>query len=163
MLRDQFRLKREIRRLQSEQACGKFSRAALVSFQEKLAQSIAKRRSREENLPATSIDQSLPIFIIGNGSVSNEDVDQCNYLLDHIDALTKVFNSGIDLQGYLYYGLLDGFEWERGYASKRGLFHVDAKRLTRTPKPIALIFKELIATGTVRPSTLNQFVPERTS
>lgn len=62
MLRDQFRLKREIRRLQSEQAGGKFSRAALVSFQEKLAQSIAKRRSREENLPATSIDQSLPIF-----------------------------------------------------------------------------------------------------
>lgn len=107
-------------------------------------------------------DHSLPVFIIGNGSVSNEDVDQCTYLLDHIDALTKVFNSGIDLRGYLYYGLLDGFEWERGYASKRGLFHVDAKRLTRTPKPVALIFKELIATGTVRLSTLNQFVPERT-
>ena len=62
MLRDQFRLKREIRRLQSEQAGGKLNQAALVSLQEKLAHSIAKRRNREENLPATSIDQSLPIF-----------------------------------------------------------------------------------------------------
>lgn len=62
MLRDQFRLKREIRRLHNAQASEKPNQAALESLQKRLALSIANRCSREENLPETSIDQSLPIF-----------------------------------------------------------------------------------------------------
>eukprot|EP01047_Picozoa_sp_COSAG01_P016527 COSAG01_NODE_850_length_13122_cov_10.883821_6_plen_1286_part_00 len=62
MLRDQFRLKREIQRHKSGQANGKINQATLVTLQEKLAHSIAKRRGRAENLPEIKIDQTLPIF-----------------------------------------------------------------------------------------------------
>ena len=62
MLRDQFRLKREIQRHKSAQASGKINQATLVTLQEKIAHSIAKRRGREENLPEIKIDQTLPIF-----------------------------------------------------------------------------------------------------
>jgi beta-glucosidase len=102
----------------------------------------------------------LPIYILGNGSDSDNVPDQCTYLLNHLDVLNRFLASGMDIRGYVYYSLLDGFEWERGYSSRRGLFHVDPERLTRTPKPVALIYKELIASGAVRSSTLDQFCPE---
>ena len=62
MLRDQFRLKRELQRLRSAKLADKDNQAALESLREKLDRSIAKRRSREENLPETNIDSTLPIF-----------------------------------------------------------------------------------------------------
>ena len=62
MLRDQFRLKRELQRLRNAKLADKDTQVVLESLRERLDRSIAKRRSREENLPKTNIDPTLPIF-----------------------------------------------------------------------------------------------------
>ncbi|MFP6583228.1 MAG: family 1 glycosylhydrolase [Candidatus Hydrogenedentota bacterium] len=114
-----------------------------------------------EKLLHTFRNYSIPFYILGNGSDSDDDAEQCGYLLNHLQEVSQMLKRKIDIRGYFYYGLLDGFEWERGYTSRRGLFHVDPERLTRTPKPVALMLKELIATGAVRTSTMQQFCPDR--
>ena len=42
---------------------------------------------------------------------------------------------GIPISGYLYWSLLDNFEWQRGYSMTFGLVEVDRKTQRRTAKP----------------------------
>jgi beta-glucosidase len=46
-------------------------------------------------------------------------------------------DDGIDVRSYLYWTLLDNFEWSLGYRPKFGLVSVDRKTLARTRKPSA--------------------------
>lgn len=101
-----------------------------------------------------------PLYVLGAGA-RGDDAEQCAQLLDNVSTVKDVLKDGIDLRSYLHYALLNGFEWEQGYQSRHGLFHVDPERFTRTPKPAALVYKELLETGKVRPATLKQFCPQR--
>uniref|UniRef100_A0A8C6U3A0 Klotho beta n=1 Tax=Neogobius melanostomus TaxID=47308 RepID=A0A8C6U3A0_9GOBI len=54
---------------------------------------------------------------------------------------------GVQVIGYTAWSLLDGFEWNFGYAIRRGLFYVDFSQpeRIRTPKTSALYYKRIIA------------------
>jgi beta-glucosidase len=44
---------------------------------------------------------------------------------------------GLPVQGYVYWSLLDNFEWAFGYGPKFGLVAIDRPTQARTPKPSA--------------------------
>lgn len=62
------------------------------------------------------------------------------YLLE----VGKAAEEGIPILGYLYWSLLDNFEWFHGYDIRFGLVHVDYQTQKRTIKDSAYFYKKII-------------------
>ncbi|MFD6950406.1 beta-galactosidase [Nocardiopsis sp. TSRI0078] len=84
-----------------------------------------------------------PILITENGSAEDDrpdedgrvrDTERIEYLRDHLDALARAIEAGVDVRGYFVWSLLDNFEWAFGYDRRFGLVRVDYERLERHPK-----------------------------
>jgi beta-glucosidase len=55
--------------------------------------------------------------------------------------------SGIRLEGYFVWSLLDNFEWSFGYSKRFGITHVDFQTQARTWKKSASWYQKAIATN----------------
>lgn len=82
-----------------------------------------------------------PIFITENGYCQTEengkDIDdkyRIKYIRDHLIAVHRAIQEGVDVRGYFYWSLLDNFEWALGMKPRFGLIHVDHDSFVRTPK-----------------------------
>lgn len=56
------------------------------------------------------------------------------FIKEHLVAVHKLIQAGVDVRGYFYWSLLDNFEWALGMKPRFGLIHVDHKTFKRTPK-----------------------------
>lgn len=77
---------------------------------------------------------SKPILVTENGVSSNNDTDRTEFIERAIAGLHQCVAEGINVIGYLYWSLLDNFEWQLGYTIKFGLVDVDRTTQTRYPK-----------------------------
>ncbi|HPQ82339.1 MAG TPA: family 1 glycosylhydrolase, partial [Candidatus Saccharimonas sp.] len=50
----------------------------------------------------------------------------------------------VHLIGYIYWSLLDNFEWDKGFWPKFGLVEVDRQSMKRTIRPSAAWFARVI-------------------
>jgi len=48
------------------------------------------------------------------------------------------------VEGYLYWSLLDNFEWADGFRPRFGLVAVDYQTMQRTPRPSAYVYRAII-------------------
>jgi beta-glucosidase len=101
-----------------------------------------------------------PILITANGIATEDDVDRCAYLVDHLKAVRRTQDAGASLMGYLHRSLLDGFEWEAGLTRRYGLVHVDHETQSRTPNPSAFLFREACRTGTIGAGAIARYCPK---
>ncbi|ARM75201.1 family 1 glycosylhydrolase [Acidianus manzaensis] len=76
-----------------------------------------------------------PILITENGIADALDRIRPYFILSHLQAIKE---SKVNVEAYLYWSLIDNFEWNFGYEMKFGLYTLDLK-----PRPSAIIFKEL--------------------
>tara|TARA_Y100001970_G_scaffold291937_1_gene431123 strand:- start:67 stop:1341 length:1275 start_codon:yes stop_codon:yes gene_type:complete len=80
------------------------------------------------------------IFITENGIATDDDEERIEFVTA---VLNDVHNYTVDnenLIGYLYWSLLDNFEWDLGYQMNFGLVEVDKKTYIRTPHKSAYWF-----------------------
>lgn len=84
-----------------------------------------------------------PVYITENGCSGDDTVDESGvvadahrveYLTEHLAALARSIEDGVDVRGYFVWSLLDNFEWSKGYRPRFGLIHVDYSEQARTPK-----------------------------
>lgn len=101
----------------------------------------------------------LPILVLGNGLGTTDDIERGKYILEHLNTLRKSC-SDKQLLGYLYHGMLDGFEWHDGLAKRFGLFHVNYPSQRRTPNSSAFLMEELSRSGTIPDGTLSRLYPK---
>jgi beta-glucosidase len=93
-----------------------------------------------------------PVYITENGMANADrmvnahipDVERIAYVRDHLDALAKAMEQGIDVRGYFLWSLLDNFEWNSGYAKRFGIVHVDYETQQRTLKDSAIWYRNFI-------------------
>jgi beta-glucosidase len=83
----------------------------------------------------------LPIMITENGTSEKEDSLYEDYLKKHLFYLAKALHKGAKVIGYLWWSLIDNFEWDIGFDANFGLLAVD-KELNRKVKPFADVYKD---------------------
>jgi beta-glucosidase len=95
----------------------------------------------------------LPIFITENGAAFDEhfnnstlvdDPLRIEYLRDHLQAVRRAMEQGVNLQGYFVWSLLDNFEWQNGFSKRFGIVYVDYPSQARVPKASAYFIREII-------------------
>ena len=91
-----------------------------------------------------------PILITENGIDTADDAQRRRHLLAAVAAVRECRRRG-PLLGYIYWSLLDNFEWSSGYAPRFGLYAVDRQTFVRTPKPAAAVYRGLVERERRRP------------
>lgn len=95
----------------------------------------------------------LPILIAENGLSNTDWVDlngkvcdsnRIDYIARYVSSLMKAADEGIPILGYLYWSVMDNFEWAHGYDKRFGLIYVDYTTQKRTIKESGYWFKKLI-------------------
>ncbi|MGH8592314.1 MAG: GH1 family beta-glucosidase [Gammaproteobacteria bacterium] len=100
--------------------------------------------------------RGVPVYITENGAAFHDppalsgridDPRRLAYLREHLLALYRAIQLGVDVRGYFVWSLLDNFEWSEGFSKRFGIVHVDYATLARTPKASARFYSRVIANG----------------
>jgi beta-glucosidase len=83
-----------------------------------------------------------PILVTENGW-AGDDARRTGFIREALQELQTAIAEGVDVRGYLYWTLLDNFEWMSGYAPKFGLIGVDRATQRRRIKASAVILGEI--------------------
>lgn len=78
-----------------------------------------------------------PILVTENGIATADDAKRRRFIDVALREVLGCLVDGIDVRSYLYWTLLDNFEWSLGYTPKFGLVSVDRATFARTPKSSA--------------------------
>lgn len=84
-----------------------------------------------------------PIFITENGIADSTDHKRGKFIKDHLRWVWQAIHDGADVHGYLYWSLLDNFEWVKGFKPKFGLVEVDYATFARKIRPSALEYAKI--------------------
>ena len=79
----------------------------------------------------------LPIVVTESGVATVYDEKRIRFMETSLREVQSCLADGIDLRGYLYWSLLDNFEWAFGYTPSFGLVAVDRQTFERRPRPSA--------------------------
>ena len=66
-----------------------------------------------------------------------DDETRIKFVTESLEGLERCLADGLDVRGYIYWSLLDNFEWAEGYKPLFGLVQVDRETFVRSPKPSA--------------------------
>ncbi len=76
----------------------------------------------------------MPIIVTENGIAAADDTQRVNFVEKATDGVARCIADGIPVKGYMYWSLLDNFEWQKGFAMTFGLISVDRTTQKRTAK-----------------------------
>jgi beta-glucosidase len=78
-----------------------------------------------------------PVYVTENGIGIDDDEVRVKFVTESLEGVQRCLADGLDVRGYIYWSLLDNFEWAEGYRPRFGLVDVDRETFIRTPKPSA--------------------------
>jgi beta-glucosidase len=78
-----------------------------------------------------------PIYVTENGIGTDDDARRIAFIDQALEGVRACIDEGIPVHSYMYWSLLDNFEWSSGYDKHFGLVAVDLDTFKRTPKPSA--------------------------
>jgi beta-glucosidase len=91
----------------------------------------------------------LPILITENGICTEDDELRWLYIKGHLEALHRAIGEGVNIFGYIYWSLIDNFEWDKGFGPRFGLVRVDYNDQKRTIKASARKFAQVAKSGEI--------------
>lgn len=76
----------------------------------------------------------IPIMVTENGIATDDDKCRVAFIEKALSGVKSCIKDGIPVLGYMYWSLLDNFEWQKGFSMTFGLIAVDRSTQTRIPK-----------------------------
>ncbi|HSE87960.1 MAG TPA: glycoside hydrolase family 1 protein [Candidatus Binatia bacterium] len=67
----------------------------------------------------------IPLMVTENGVATDNEALRREFLLSHLESLAEALRKGVNVVGYLYWSLIDNFEWAMGTRPRFGLAAVD--------------------------------------
>jgi beta-glucosidase len=80
-----------------------------------------------------------PLLVSENGVADGRDVLRADFLRAHLYAVDRARAEGVDVIGYLYWSLIDNFEWSHGARGHFGLFSIDFDDPVLTRRPTSAV------------------------
>ncbi len=93
---------------------------------------------------------NLPVMIAENGICTADDNERWEYIHSHLTNVHLAMEQGVNVVGYLYWSLLDNFEWAQGFGPRFGLIDVNYSTYQRTVRESARKFAQVCQTGVLR-------------
>ena len=84
-----------------------------------------------------------PVFITENGIADGKDELREKFIKEHLRWVWQAIHDGVDVRGYMYWSLLDNFEWAEGYRPKFGLVDVNLETFDRNISSSALEYAKI--------------------
>ena len=88
-----------------------------------------------------------PVYITENGIVDSTDQRRPKFIKDHLYWIWEAIQDGVDVRGYMYWSLLDNFEWHHGFTPRFGLVEVDYRTFERRIRPSAWEYTKICLTN----------------
>lgn len=93
-----------------------------------------------------------PMYITENGIACADNIidgdinddQRVRYLNDHLNAVHKAIEEGVNIRGYFAWSLMDNFEWAEGYSKRFGLTYVDYQSQERTIKRSGYAYRDFL-------------------
>lgn len=96
---------------------------------------------------AAEVTGGIPVIVTENGIGTNDDAQRIAFVTEALQGVRRCLDDGLDVRGYVYWSLLDNFEWVLGYGPRFGLVEVDRTTFVRRPKPSARWLGQVARTG----------------
>mgnify|MGYP002626607448 FL=1 len=77
----------------------------------------------------------IPLIVTENGVAVSDDTRRVAFIEKALKGVQGCIDDGIPVKGYMYWSLMDNFEWQKGFSMTFGLIAVDRATQQRSPKP----------------------------
>lgn len=96
----------------------------------------------------------LPIYITENGLAALNDDKRIRFIVGHVKEIYHALQSGVDIRGYLYWSLMDNFEWHEGFNPRFGMIGINYHNGDRNPHTSAYVFSQIAQDNGITHETL---------
>lgn len=92
---------------------------------------------------------NLPVLISENGICTDDDFLRWEFISGHLKKVHAAMAKGVEVLGYIYWSLLDNFEWDKGFGPRFGLIEVDYQTYKRSIRESARKFALVCKSGKI--------------
>jgi beta-glucosidase len=96
---------------------------------------------------AAALFPGKDLVVTEHGIATDDDAERVEFVARGLAAVRDVMAEGLPVRGYIYWSLLDNFEWTLGFRPTFGLVAVDRATQERTVRPSARWLGDVARTG----------------
>jgi beta-glucosidase len=85
----------------------------------------------------------IPLMVTENGIATDNEALRREFILRHLESVAQATKNGVNVLGYLYWSLIDNFEWALGTQPRFGLAAVDFRTQERRFREFAEDYKRV--------------------